>query len=101
MWYIIQAEMESMKVKIVVNRVLEDLEKNVYLTPGSDKYSIVKSDLGILTVSIQNIVPYANGSKVTLQFGNLSSATIDGLKATLEWGAVDEKDVPDNDHAKS
>lgn len=96
-----QAEMESMKVKIVVNRVLEDLEKNVYLTPGSDKYSIVKSDLGILTVSIENIVPYANGSKVTLQFGNLSSATIDGLKATLEWGAVDEKDLPDNEHAKS
>jgi hypothetical protein len=61
----------------------------------------VKSDLGVLTVSIANIAPYANGSKVTLQFGNLSAATIDGLKAKLEWGSVDKNGRPNNENAKS
>ena len=34
--------------------------------------------------------PYATGSKVSLQFGNLTSARIDGLRAKLEWGRVDD-----------
>src|SRR6267143_1556607 len=37
---------------------------------------------------------YANGSRVTLKFGNLMSATINGAKAKLEWGSVDEKGRP-------
>ena len=72
-----------------------------YLTPGSDGYALVKMDLGKLTVSFANVVPYANGSKVSLMFGNLTSATIDGLKAKIEWGSVDEKGMPKNSDAKS
>jgi hypothetical protein len=70
---------------------LRDWEGIAYLTPGSDGYSSIKTDLGTLTVSLKDIQPYANGSRVTLQFGNLTSATIDGLKAKLYWGSI-EKD---------
>ena len=45
--------------------------------------------------------PYANGSKVALQFGNLTSATINGAKAKIEWGSVDEKGSPKNEGARS
>jgi hypothetical protein len=97
----LEKELADLKQTIELNQMVSGWDKVAYLTPGSDGYSLVKSDLGVLTVSIANIAPYANGSKVTLQFGNLSAATIDGLKAKLEWGAVDKNGMPNNENAKS
>lgn len=80
---------------------MQSWENVAYLTPGSSGYNVVKMDLGVLTVSISNIQPYANGSRVSLVFGNLTSAAIDGMKAKIEWGSVDEKGLPNNKDAKS
>lgn len=63
------------------------------LTPGSDGYSIIRIGLGALTVSLENIESYANGSRVTLQFGNPLTATIVDGKATVEWGTKNPADV--------
>lgn len=97
----LENELADLKQTIEFNQIVNGLDKVAYLTPGSDGYNLVHSDLGVLTVSIDNIVPYANGSKITLQFGNLSAATIDGLKAKLEWGSVDKNGMADNKNAKS
>lgn len=97
----LEKEINDLKQKVELNQMLSGFDRIAYLTPGSDGYSVVKSDLGVLTVSIVNIVPYANGSKITLQFGNLSAATIDGLKGTLEWGSVDKNGIADDDNTKS
>ena len=77
--------------------MLEESRAVAYLTPGSEGYSVIQSDLGLLTVSLADVRPYANGSRVTLQFGNLTSATISGMKANVEWGAVDERGLPAGD----
>jgi hypothetical protein len=71
----------------------KDSDKVGYLTPGAEGYSTVGFDLGVLTVQLTDVKPYANGSKVTLKFGNTLSSSIDGLKATIEWGKVDQKGV--------
>jgi hypothetical protein len=71
------------------------------LTPGEKGYAAVKFDLGYLTLSLDDIQPYASGSRVKLRFGNLTSATVNGLKAKLEWGSVDGKGIPNNAEAKS
>lgn len=76
-------------------------DKIAYLTPGSDGYAAVRFDLGVLTASLIDIKPYANGTKVTLEFGNTLSATVTGLKATLDWGKVDDKGTPMNEQAKT
>lgn len=73
---------------------LKELEGVAYLTPDSTGYSVIRMDLGNLTVSLADVSPYANGSKVTLRFGNLTSATIEGLNATIEWGPVDQEGSP-------
>ena len=83
------------------NKLLRDVDSIAYLTPGSDGYSIIETDLGRVTVNLVDVQQYANGTRVTLRFGNLMSATINGAKATLEWGAVDEKGSPKNDAARS
>ncbi|GAB6282781.1 MAG: hypothetical protein STSR0008_15300 [Ignavibacterium sp.] len=87
--------------KIQFDKFLDNYDKVAYLTPGSDGYSSVRFDLGVLTISITNIFPYANGSKVTLRFGNTLSSTINGLKATAEYGPVDEKGISIYDQMKT
>lgn len=97
----LETELTSLKKKIGLQEMISDWDKVAYLTPGAEGYSLIKSDLGNLTVSIANVRPYANGSKITLQFGNLTAATIDGLKTKLEWGPVDKEGIPKNAEAKS
>ncbi|WP_140637448.1 DUF3251 domain-containing protein [Methylibium rhizosphaerae] len=76
-------------------------DRIAYMKPGDSGYSAIRYDLGVVTVKISDIKPYANGSKIWLQFGNLASARVDGLKATIEWGSVDDKGNAQNDRAKS
>lgn len=83
------------------DKFMRNIGAVAYLTPGAEGYSVIQSDLGHLTVQLVNVETYASGTRVTLSFGNLTSATIDGAKATLEWGRVDEKGSPKNDEARS
>lgn len=82
-------------------KMIRDFDKVAYLTPGSVGYATVRYDLGALTVSFANVEPYANGSRITLKFGNPLSASINGLQAKIEYGEVDEKGTPKNEEAKS
>jgi hypothetical protein len=84
-----------------LNELFRDVEGVAYLTPHAAGYAVIKSDLGSLTVSLKNIKPYATKSKVTLQFGNLTAATIDGIKAKIEWDGMTKEGVPNNKEAKS
>lgn len=97
----LEKKLADIEMQTSLQSSMKQWEKIAYLTPGSDGYNLVKMDLGTLTVSIANIQPYANGSKVSLIFGNLTSATIDGMKAKIEWGSVDDKGMPNNEGAKS
>lgn len=86
---------------IAVKQWLQSWKEIAYLTPGSDGYSTVSFGLGALTMAIDDIQPFANGSKIILKIGNPLAAKINGLKAKVEWGEVDEKGNPKNDAAKS
>ncbi len=105
----LQLEIESIKNELETHREAisdlidpkQDYEKIAYLTPGADGYSQVKFDLGVLTIKLSDIKPYANGSKVTLTFGNTLSASINGLKATIDWGNVTKSGAPDHNSKKS
>lgn len=73
---------------------MQNMDRVAYLTPGESGYSVVQSDLGVITVSLKDIQPYANGSKITLRLGNTTSATINGAQATLDWGSADSAGLP-------
>ena len=84
-----------LKVEIdrAVEKIGQEFDGAAYLTPGAEGYSVVRADLGALTVKIDNVEPYANGSRITLQIGNLTSATINGAKAKMDWAALMRKEV--------
>ncbi len=50
------------------------------------EFATVTTDLGVLTVSLEDIAPFASGTRVLLKIGNPFSANIDQLEAELEWG---------------
>lgn len=66
----------------------------ITLKPGATGYSMIQSDMGPIAVAIANIEPYANGSRVVLDFGNPTAARLSGLKAKIEWGSNDAKGLP-------
>lgn len=69
------------------------------LRPGDAGYSVVESDLGKLTVKLEDVQPFANGTRVKLRFGNISAVAINGVKATFEYGPTDDKGAPKNEVA--
>ena len=97
----LKKEITELKQQMELEQMFKNFEKYAYLTPGNESYSIIRFDLGALTISIDNVVDYANGSKVTLLFGNPLSATINGLTALIEYGETDENGTPQNDKAKT
>ena len=97
----LEKQIEQLQYRVRLQSEIKDWDRTAYLTPGSNGYATVRMDLGYLTVNLANIAAYANGSKVSLTFGNLTSATINGLKATIEWDPVDDKGMPKNEEAKS
>lgn len=95
------AEVKKQQASLQLDKLMRDFRSVAFLQPGDAGYSVVPFDLGDLTVQLSDVKPYANGSKVTLKFGNPLSSSINGLKATVQWGRVDAKGSPDNANEKS
>lgn len=94
-------DIDGLKFVLASQELLKDSEKIAVLTPGDSGYDLLMADIGILSAKIIDIKPYADGSKVTVRIGNLSSARIDGLKADIDWGPMNGDDEPDNKKAKT
>jgi len=90
-----------LQANAAVDSVLRDGDRVAELRVGSEDYQLVRSDLGVLTVALVDVQPYANGSRVVLKFGNPLASTINGLKVNLGWGANGENARPDDESALS
>jgi hypothetical protein len=97
----LKADLEGVINDREFERIFKNADKVAYLTPGSDGYSTIRCDLGVLTVKLKDVEPYANGSRVVLTWGNPLQASINGLSTTIEWGSVDEEDMPVNEEVRS
>lgn len=97
----LQEKLDGLQQKIEMMDLFRTMERVAFLKPGDEGYSVIQSDIGLLTVALEDIKPYANGSKVTLNFGNTTAATINGLNAKIDWGSVGEDGAPINEKAKS
>ena len=87
---------EELKSTVEINEIMSKFSTNnfAFLKPGDSGYSVVSFDLGKLTISIDNVVQYAGGVKVTFKIGNTLSSTITGLSADFEYGQLNEKKLP-------
>jgi hypothetical protein len=71
---------------------LQQLRRDVYKTATFDPaagegFSRLDTSVGSLVVSIQQVTPFADGVRVRLHIGNLTSATINGGTMKVKWGS--------------
>ena len=88
----LQSEMSTIKSKQLEldwANIYDNFKYTAFLKPGDSGYSTISFPMGVLTVSLDDIKQYANGSKVKLRFGNILYSSISGVKAKLEWGSID------------
>jgi len=64
---------------------LTETNDSVALDPGSKSYGVVKTNLGNLLISVDNVTPYGDGYKVRLMVGNPNMVTFDGASLKVQW----------------
>ncbi len=70
------------------------------LDPASKQYGIVKTNLGELLVSIDNLTPHGDGYKLRLMIGNPNMATYNGAKLKIQWAEKPRWGASDFDASK-
>lgn len=90
----LSARIDSLAMEMRFAKMEDSWNRIAFLKPGTDGYAIVRTEIGNLTMSLEDVTPYANGSRVVLRVGNTTSAVLTGVKATVEWGSVDSTGVP-------
>lgn len=58
----------------------------VQLDPSSHAFQRLDTDTSTFLVSVQNVVPYLNGYKLTVSIGNPTTATFSGVEIKIRWG---------------
>lgn len=74
-------------------------EKRAILAPSDTGYTLIMTDVGPMTLQIKGVSPFANGSRVKLRIGNLSSATLSGVETKMQWGPVNGRGMMQYDKA--
>lgn len=68
-------------------KAIELRHETATLSPTSlAKYSRVDSDQASFLISLDNVVPYLEGFRLTVNVGNLSAADFPGFTLRAEWG---------------
>jgi hypothetical protein len=80
-------EAENQIATLRADQTLRDSEGSVELDPSNPKgYQRLTVDGVTFLVSLQNATPYIDGYRVTVNFGNVTSAAFNGVHVTAKWG---------------
>ncbi|MGH9718508.1 MAG: hypothetical protein ACRD4R_17505 [Candidatus Acidiferrales bacterium] len=79
------SQSDALKLSLRVFQLESDKHQTVDLDLTSRNYLRIDTDQGMFLVAVQNVEPYLDGYKITLDVGNTSSATFHGFKLHSEW----------------
>ena len=68
-----------------------DAGETVTLKPAEQRYEPIWHDFGVFAIELTEVTPTEEGSRVKLRVGNLTSATVNGVEAKIEWGQDPEE----------
>jgi hypothetical protein len=94
----IEKRLSDLEVEDIATRM--KLRSMALLQPASKGFQAISTEAGSIAVSLQNVQPYGNGSRVELDVGNLTSATINDITADVSWGTVTDKGFADKELGK-
>jgi Protein of unknown function (DUF3251) len=97
---VLQLQIETTEGRVsLAESSIRDLEpaKLVEFDPSVSSYQKLDGSLGAFAVSVEDVRQFADGVRVTLNLGNLTSATYSGATLILEYGprAPSEEEMKD------
>lgn len=97
----LEKEVNELSMRVLKNEMTSALDDMRFTSaefdPSESKFQRIDTSLGSFAVSIQNVEPFADGIRVTLNLGNLSSARFNGATLNLRYGARNNIQVTDAD----
>jgi hypothetical protein len=83
----LKMQLSRLRAQVFSIRINLNPYKTVELDPAEpNKYARVDTGNGYFLVSINNVTPFLDGQKVSLNVGNPLSATYNGFSLDIEWG---------------
>jgi hypothetical protein len=89
------------RIEHLENQMLDaalESQSTAHLRPQDHDFAPIDSGLGTLTVSIQNVTAYADGSRVRLQIGNPTAASIQRFNFHVSYGSDQYSGDGDRQH---
>lgn len=84
-----------------ITSLISKIESVAFLKVGETAFQTLKSPIGTLTFAIEDIKPFANGSKVKLSIGNPHNADLVGVSFKIDYGELDENKTPNQNSQKT
>jgi hypothetical protein len=97
----LKEQLEAVKSDQDLTKFSHTVETVAYLTPGSEGYDVVQTDLGKMTVHLADVEPMPTAVELPCASAILPVQLSTGAKAKLEWGSMDTSGSPNNDSAHS
>lgn len=92
----LSARVDDLESSLKIQQWINDLEKQAFLQPTEQSYSQIRTNIGYVAVSIEDVSSYTNGSKVLINFGNPTGATLIDVSVKFEYGSMTEDGLPDD-----
>jgi hypothetical protein len=83
----LSTKVDSLIVALEIQRENDSitLDESILVLTPSDSDAYIRTKVGYLTARVDSFRDFGSGSRTTLWFGNLGSATLRGMRARLEW----------------
>jgi Protein of unknown function (DUF3251) len=92
----LRTEIDSLKEEISDLKSNKDNPEKIVLGVADQGFTVLHCSLGALTFKIVNIVAIGNGSKVTLEIGNLANGDFYGIAFNASWTTSDSSSRSNN-----
>lgn len=82
--------------------IYKDFDKIAFITLSEKKFQTINSSIGAIAFLVEDVKPYANGASIKILIGNPINATLSDVKFKIDFGQLDEKNIPiaDNERTK-
>lgn len=84
----LREQLSKLEIQLNMHEFLQEAYKSAVFDPAADQgFQRVDSSVCSFAVSIEDVQPFADGSRVRISIGNLSAADVTDVKLKVEWGA--------------
>jgi cell division protein FtsB len=76
----------QLETQLALDQLARDRYRNAIFDPGEKGFSRLDTSIGSFAISLQDVTSYADGVRVRLHIGNLTTATVNGGTFKAKWG---------------